>query len=140
MKCESMRSTYLFLSFVLTASLTSAASRSVAQDIMVADFEGETYGEWKAEGEAFGSAPARGTLPRQQKVAGYQGKGLVNSFTNGDRTTGSLSSPAFTLDRAYLRFLIGGGGHAETALQLLNMALGVSGKVAIDDVRVWLLK
>ena len=38
-----------------------------------ATFEGEDYGDWKVEGEAFGSRPARGTLAGQQKVSGFQG-------------------------------------------------------------------
>ncbi|MEX0586101.1 MAG: hypothetical protein WD176_05630, partial [Pirellulales bacterium] len=49
-------------------------------DIVVADFEGEDYGAWKVTGEAFGAAPAHGTLPGQMHVEGYEGKGLVNSF------------------------------------------------------------
>lgn len=80
-------------------------------DVIVADFEAETYGTWKVEGEAFGSGPASGTLPGQQSVSGFEGKRLVNSFHNGDRTTGSLTSPAFTIERPWLNFLIGGGGH-----------------------------
>ena len=35
-----------------------------AEEILIADFEGETYGQWKVTGDAFGSGPARGTLPR----------------------------------------------------------------------------
>lgn len=58
---------------------------------MVADFEQETYGEWKATGEAFGAGPAAGTLPGQMQVEGFEGKGLVNSFHKGDGTTGTLT-------------------------------------------------
>lgn len=94
-------------------------------DILLADFEGESYGDWKAEGEAFGSAPARGTLPGQMRVEGYLGKGLVNSFRNGDKSTGTLTSPPFTIQRPNLQFLIGGGGFAgQTCMNLL-----VEGKV-----------
>jgi len=41
------------------------------KDILIADFEGKTYGSWKVEGEAFGPGPARGTLPGQMQVSGY---------------------------------------------------------------------
>jgi len=34
-------------------------------------------------GEAFGPGPARGTLPGQMQVVGFQGRGLVNSFYRG---------------------------------------------------------
>jgi fructan beta-fructosidase len=94
-------------------------------DILVADFEGDDYGAWKATGEAFGKGPARGTLPQQMAVTGYRGKGLVNSFHGGDRATGTLTSPEFPLERRYLNFLIGGGKHpGETCLNLL-----VDGKI-----------
>ena len=46
-------------------------------DILIADFEGKNYGEgWKTKGNAFGSGPARGRLPRQGTPTRYQGKGL----------------------------------------------------------------
>ncbi len=88
--------------------------------IVVADFEPPDYGGWKVEGEAFGARPATGTLPHQQVVSGFQGKGLVNTFLSGDQPHGKLTSPEFKIERAYLNFLIGGGGHAErTCMNLL---------------------
>lgn len=81
----------------------------------MADFEGETYGEWQVTGEAFGRGPARGALPGQMHVDGFNGKGLVNSFVNGDDSVGTLTSPEFTIERTFLRFLIGGGGWPEKA-------------------------
>ncbi|MCP4508277.1 MAG: 2,6-beta-D-fructofuranosidase, partial [Fuerstiella sp.] len=54
-----------------------------------------------------------------------KGKGLVNSFLRGDRTTGKLTSSPITIERKYLTFLVGGGGHAgKTCMNLL-----VDGKV-----------
>src|SRR5579862_9403168 len=53
-------------------------------EIMIADFEGETYKDWKVEGKAFGMGPAKGTLPDQNRVTGYSGTSLVNSFLGGD--------------------------------------------------------
>ncbi|NQU22042.1 MAG: hypothetical protein HQ567_12220 [Candidatus Nealsonbacteria bacterium] len=78
--------------------------------ILLADFEGQDYGDWKVEGEAFGKGPARGTLDNQQPVSGFRGKGLVNTYLGGDdKLTGKLTSPEFTVDRRFLSFLIGGG-------------------------------
>ncbi len=106
------------LSIALVLTMTGSAFAN--DDILVADFEGETYGEWKAEGEAFGTGPAKGTLPGQMHVSGFQGKGLVNSFLKGDRTTGTLTSPPIKIERKYLTFLIGGGGHAaKTCMNLV---------------------
>jgi fructan beta-fructosidase len=78
---------------------------------VLADFEGGSYGDWTTTGDAFGSAPATGTLPNQQEVSGYLGSGLVNSYLNGDASTGTLTSPEFTIDKSHLNFLIGGGNH-----------------------------
>ncbi len=98
----------------------SSAQDAVRPDIVVADFEGDTYGKWKAEGEAFGEGPAKGTLPRQMQVSGFNGNGLVNSFFRGDRTTGTLTSPPIKVERDYLTFLMGGGGHpGKTCMNLL---------------------
>ncbi|MGW0494303.1 GH32 C-terminal domain-containing protein [Streptomyces sp. NPDC003007] len=91
---------------------------------VLADFEGGSYGDWTTTGQAFGSAPATGTLPDQQHVSGFRGGGLVNSYLNGDSTTGTLTSPEFTLDKDHVNFLVGGGNHPTgtdhpTAVELL---------------------
>jgi uncharacterized protein (DUF608 family) len=87
-------------------------------DILFEDFE-HGYENWKMEGEAFGQAPAHGTLPNQQPVSGFVGHGLVNSFLGGDDATGRLSSKPFTIERRFIRFLIGGGGYATTQVRLV---------------------
>ena len=93
---------------------------NAANDILIADFEGTNYGNWKVTGEAFGPGPARGTLPNQMHVDGFQGKGLVNSYYQGDGTTGTVTSPEFKIERKFIRFLIGGGKDTEkTCLNLL---------------------
>ena len=98
----------------------ASAQGTDRKDILVADFESENYCDWKVTGEAFGSGPARGTLPGQMHVTGHRGKGLVNSFLRGDKTTGTLTSPPMKVERPYLVFLIGGGGYAgKTCMNLL---------------------
>src|SRR5687767_11949438 len=99
--------------------LALACPLRAADDILITDFEDENYGAWKAEGTAFGPGPARGTLPGQMQVGGFEGKGLVNSFFNGDGTTGKLTSPPFVIQRKFINFLIGGGMHpTQTFMQL----------------------
>ena len=73
----------------LSVAVAAGADRD---DILIADFEGDDYGDWAARGEAFGPGPAKGTLPGQMGVSGFRGEGLVNSFYQGDRTTGTLTS------------------------------------------------
>ncbi|MEN6347355.1 MAG: GH32 C-terminal domain-containing protein, partial [Armatimonadia bacterium] len=90
------------------------------EDLLVADFEGADYGDWKTEGTAFGPGPARGTLPNQMPVTGFRGKGLVNSYWGGDGSTGTLTSPPLRIQRPWISFLIGGGLYpGETCINLL---------------------
>ncbi len=93
--------------------------------IVLSDFEDPDYGEWKVKGEAFGKGPAKGTLPTQNPVSGFLGKGLVNTFLGGDSPHGTLTSPPFKISRKFINFLIGGGSHAgKTCINLL-----IDGKV-----------
>lgn len=110
---------------VLAALALAACSDTRPDDIVIADFESDTYAPWVVTGHAFGPGPARGTLPGQMRVDGFAGKGLVNSYYEGDASTGTLTSPAFTIERRYIGFLIGGGKDAErTCMQLV-----IDGKV-----------
>lgn len=105
-------------SFVALASLF--LSPVVSADTLIADFEGDSYGQWQMEGDAFGEAPARGTLPNQMEVSGYRGRGLVNSYLKKDASTGSLTSPPITIDEPFLVFLVGGGNlPGEVGVELL---------------------
>lgn len=113
-------------SFVLAitfwiAGLIAPGTRAEAEtDVVFADFESDDYGQWRTSGSAFGSGPARGTLPGQMPVGGFQGQRLVNSFSGGDGPTGRLTSPEFKIERRYLSFLIGGGGYEkQTCINLL---------------------
>ncbi|MBI2926398.1 MAG: GH32 C-terminal domain-containing protein [Verrucomicrobia bacterium] len=99
----------LILGLLVLLLVAISASAAEGADIVIADFEGATYGDWRLTGEAFGPGPARGTLPNQMHVDGFLGKGLVNSFYKGDDTTGTLTSPPFRIERNQIQFLIGGG-------------------------------
>jgi non-lysosomal glucosylceramidase len=88
------------------------------KDIVFDDFEAG-YEKWKVEGTAFGNAPAQGTLPNQQPVSGFIDKKLVNSYHQGDDSVGRLISQPFTIERNFIRFMIGGGHHSNTQIRLL---------------------
>ena len=108
------------LILVLLIPAPVAAADTPRPDILVADFEGDSWGGWSVEGTAFGNGPARGALPGQMAVDGFQGRGLVNSFLGGDDSTGRLVSPPFAIHRPYIAFLIGGGNDPEKlAIELL---------------------
>jgi len=97
--------------------LPEALGEFVPPGTLLADFE-NGYGDWKRDGEAFGQEPAEGTLPHQQPVLGYRGRKLVNSFRDGDRSQGTLTSPPFPITAKHISFLIGGGPHEETRVDL----------------------
>ncbi|TWH73748.1 F5/8 type C domain-containing protein [Modestobacter roseus] len=85
-----------------------------ASDVVLADFDSATGATgWTATGDAFADVPSAGTNAGQSAVAGFLGAGLANSFTDGrgDGATGTLTSPAFTVDRGFAGFLVAGGNH-----------------------------
>jgi len=103
MKCT----TFLFAALFCVA-LASRAFAGEGGDILINDFEGPDWGDWKTEGEAFGPRPAQGAWEKQGVVSGFDGKGLANSFYRGDAATGKLISPEFTVAHKYLVFRVGG--------------------------------
>jgi len=117
----------LFISLAVFACVMPSRANA-GEDILIADFEAADYGLWKTEGAAFGTAPAKGAFSGQMEVSGFQGKGLVNTFLGGDGATGTLTSPVFTIERDYIKFLIGGGGYpGKTCMNLL-----MDGKVVLS--------
>jgi hypothetical protein len=64
-----------------------------SRDILIADFEGSTYGDWKAEGAAFGNRPAVANVSPGNKVVGQWGRGLVSSYEE------HLLSPTLIMER-----------------------------------------
>src|ERR1035438_1655642 len=128
----------------LAVVLAATGGSLFAQDILLSDFEESNYawlpgGVWTATGNCFGSGPAQGTLPNQQTVDGYLGNGLVNTYLNGDGTTGTLTSPPFTIQRNYIKFLIGGGNHrGQTCInlviggQIVRSAVGMGDREHLD--------
>ena len=120
----------------LTALECLAAERKDAAtakgpDVVFEDFQHADWNGWTAEGTAFGAAPAEGASNLIQKLKGFSGKQLANSFpAGGDKATGRLTSPPFPIEKNYINFQIAGGnqrnvdGSAVTGINLL-----VDGKV-----------
>ena len=95
-------------------NVTPVAYMSSPGDILLADFEAENFVKWQSTGTAFG------TGVRGNAVTGFLGKGLINTFLDGDKSLGTLTSPLFTLEKKHLNFLIGGGDHpGKTGVLLL---------------------
>lgn len=70
-----------------------------------------TYGQEEAKrSPAFGKSPASGTAANQQKVSGFVGAKLINTFfPAGDAQVGTLTSSEFLVNKDYIKFLVGGG-------------------------------
>ena len=98
-------------------------------DVLFEDFEKETYGEWTATGTAFGKGPVKmSDIPDYQGDVGGEGERVVNSHSTApgddiaekDGKTGTLTSPEFTIQRKYIKMLVGGGAHkGRTCVNLL---------------------
>lgn len=107
-------------------------------DILFEDFEKADYGDWVSEGTAFGKAPIeQKKIPAHQGKVSAQGARLVNShasapgtgITEKDQSTGTLTSREFTIERKFVRLLLGGGQQAGlTGIEVL-----VDGKVIASE-------
>jgi uncharacterized protein (DUF608 family) len=105
------------------------AAKDPRPDILIEDFESDTYENWTVEGTAFGSGPVIASqMPAYQGKVGAHGERLVNSHhtrngedvTKGDAHIGVMTCKPFKIERRYIHALVGGGADAEqTALQLL---------------------
>jgi hypothetical protein len=90
----------------------------VKDDILLADFEGQSYDKWKTTGTALGARPT----DSKGRVNGHQGQQLVTMFliNSSEKPTGTLVSPIIKVGRRYLHFPIGDGKHSrETGASLL---------------------
>ena len=89
--------------------MTTTGSELAAKDIVIADFKGSDYGTWKTTGVAFGAGPTNG---------------CACSNVGGDVSTGTLTSPEFTIERGYINMLLKGGNYPDD----LRVDLLVGGK------------
>lgn len=94
------------------------------QGQIFADFESGLQG-WTAVGNAFANAPTAGAHPEQSPVKGFEGQYLLNSFSDKDKATGTLTSSPFTISNSYINFMLAGGQFDGK----LGMNLLVDGKV-----------
>jgi fructan beta-fructosidase len=107
-----------------------------------------TYEElgWTATDGLVNQPVPTGAIGGQQPVSGFQGIGLINTFTNGnDAAQGTLTSPVFTIEQNYINFLIGGGNHpypgsndATAVLLLVNGEVVISATGRENEALDWI--
>ena len=108
---------------------------------LLAGFDGSWEG-WTVEGNAFGATPPQGATPGQQPLVNHSSAGLLNTYVDAatgqgsDATTGTATSPTFTIDSAYLNLLMGGGNNSGT-LEWTSMDVtaykGRKARLVIED-------
>jgi len=87
------------------------------------DFESGDLRDWTAEGDAFEAQPIRGDSParRQRESSLHEGDFWIGGYEKfGDDRLGSLLSAPFKVAQPFASFLVAGGWHATTVVELLH--------------------
>ncbi len=88
------------------------------------DFEAGTLKDWTASGAAFAKQPARGDTVNKRRgdmKSQHQGEYWVGSYESAgsDQPQGTLTSAPFKVSHGWASFLIGGGSHQKTKVELV---------------------
>jgi putative membrane-bound dehydrogenase-like protein len=109
------------------------------------DFETGTLLHWRAEGEAFAGQPIKGDTVHKRRgdmKSRHAGRYWVGTFeVKGDTPQGTLTSAPFKVTHPYATFLVGGGSHPTTCVELVRrdtqkVFFRASGRDAEDMHRV----
>ena len=92
--------------------MLAQAPAEFPEGTVFADFE-QKINDWHTKGDAFNGAPTAGAHGTQPMPEGFEGQHLINSFKDGDLSTGSLTSPKFLIEKPYINFKLAGGQHTE---------------------------
>jgi putative membrane-bound dehydrogenase-like protein len=92
------------------------------------DFETGTLKDWTAEGDAFKGQPIKGdTVSRRRSdmKSQHQGQYWIGGYElHGDKPQGTLTSVAFKVTHPWASFLVGGGPHPTTCVELVRKDTG----------------
>src|SRR6185369_7530828 len=88
------------------------------------DFEKGNLQDWIAEGDAFEKQPVRGdnvATRRTDMRSRHQGTFWIGTYEiGGDTPQGTLTSAPFKVTQPFASFLIAGGSHENTCVELLR--------------------
>ena len=92
------------------------------------DFETGTLKDWTAEGDAFLGQPVKGdTVARRRgdMKSRHQGQYWIGGYErHGDKPQGTLTSVPFKVTHPWASFLVGGGPHPTTCVELVRQHTG----------------
>ncbi|MBM3998623.1 MAG: DUF1080 domain-containing protein [Planctomycetes bacterium] len=92
------------------------------------DFETGNLDDWTAEGNAFDGQPIQGdavVTRRGDMRSGHQGRYWIGGFEKvRDAGTGTLTSDVFPASHAYASFLMNGGNHENTRVEMIREDTG----------------
>jgi putative membrane-bound dehydrogenase-like protein len=92
------------------------------------DFETGDLRDWTATGEAFKGQPIKGDTVAKRRgdmKSGHQGQYWIGSYEiAGDPPQGTLSSAPFKVTHRWAAFLVGGGPHETTCVELVRKDSG----------------
>jgi putative membrane-bound dehydrogenase-like protein len=88
------------------------------------DLETGTLQDWKVEGAAFQDQPIKGDAVRARRAdmrSNHTGQFWIGSYErDGDKPQGTLTSTAFKVTQPFATFLVAGGGHATTCVEIVR--------------------
>ena len=99
-------------------------------DLLITDFEQKDLGRmrawgWQFQGDSFNREFRLGTRKLRARVGRYEGKWFLTTVTENPKSTGTLTSPVFKIQRPFISFLISGG----SSQKLLQANLIIDGKI-----------
>lgn len=97
---------------------------TTAGRVLNLDFETGTSADWTAEGQAFQGQPIVGDTvhPRRADMKSqHQGKFWIGTYEHhGDTLTGTLTSASFVVTHPFASFLVAGGSHESTCVEVVR--------------------
>ena len=107
---------------------TGALASDASGRLLNLGFESGTLADWTAQGSAFAGQPVEGdTVSRRRgdMRSGHAGRFWVGSYErSGDAAQGTLTSVPFRVSRPFASFLVGGGSHPGTCVELVRKDTG----------------
>lgn len=95
-----------FLIFIVLLSAFNIIAQNNSDTELIEDFNSDTFGSWAVQGNAFGPGPAGSPVTHQMN--GFLGSGYACSAGGLEASsTGTLTSPVFTIHSNTIHFLIG---------------------------------